>query len=260
MVLLNSFNVTNITFVRHIHGSQYISCEVTWYLQWTQTVCCLSQLVIASALLWQHSVAIPYIQHCISWQIQRCNCPFPAAQDETRDDHCCRITSHSDQLSFILLQSLWPRKSVYMLTHAYVMRLNIHSNTHLLIGGYLVKNTTWNILGSSEQWGDTSSSVSPQGHSLQAAAVAAIMALHLPAPFNWLMLFDMSERSSQLASGRLQLGPGLNAAENFARPWYDVTARLKSIRRTCLKAAVLNPPHTVLLESLEMGVCRLGVV
>lgn len=99
---------------------------------------------------------------------------------------------------------------------------------------YPVNNQTSMFQGSCKFRGDISSSVSPQGHSLQAAAVAAITALHLPASFNWLMLFDMAEQSSQLASGRLQLGLRLNAAENFAKPWYEVTAGLKSIRRTWL--------------------------
>lgn len=139
----------------------------------------------------------------------------------------------------------------YIQTHA-------HIHTHANFGGYQVKNRTWMFQGSNEFRGDISSSGSPQGHSLQAAAVAAITALHLPAPFNWLMLFDMSEQSSQLASGKLQLGPGLNAAENFAKPWYEVTARLKSIRRTWLKAAVLHPMLTGLLGNSEMGESRLS--
>ncbi len=129
-----------------------------------------------------------------------------------------------------------------------------------LISRCVVENRTWMFQESGEFRRDTSSTVSPQGHSLQAAAAAAaaITALHLPAPFNWLMLFDMSEQSSQLASGRLQLGPGLNAAENFAKLWYEVTARLKSIRRTWLKATVVNPMLRELLEQLRDGLMQQG--
>lgn len=65
-------------------------------------------------------------------------------------------------------------------THAHT---DTHTHTPLFICGYLVKNPL-KFQGSSEFRGDISSSVSPQGHSLQAAAVAAITALHLPGPFN----------------------------------------------------------------------------
>lgn len=68
----------------------------------------------------------------------------------------------------------------YAQTHTHAFR----KHTHSLTGGYLVKNRTWMFWGNSEFRGGTSSSVSPQGHSPQAAAAAAITALHLPAPFN----------------------------------------------------------------------------
>lgn len=125
----------------------------------------------------------------------------------------------------------------------HTIKHTVHAHTPFLSCGGLVKNRTWLFRGRTMTLEEIFQAQSPQGHSLQAAAAAAaaITALHLPAPFNWLMLFDMSEQSSQLASRRLQLGPRLNAAKNFAKPWYEVTARLKSIRRTWLKAAVL--PH-----------------
>jgi len=116
-----------------------------------------------------------------------------------------------------------------------------HTHQHTLIGGYSVKNRSWMFQRSCVFRGDISSSASPQGQSLQAAAEAAITALHLPAPFNWLMLFDMAEQSSQLASGRLQLGPSPNAAENFAKPWYEVTVRLKSIKENVVKGSSAAP-------------------
>lgn len=147
-------------------------------------------------------------------------------------------------------------RTVKLSDFTHVVRLNIQANTHtLLIGEYVVKNRSWMFQGSNEFRGDISSSVSPQGHSPQAAAEAAIMALHLTAPFNWLMLFDVSAQSSQLASGRLQLEPGLNAAENFAKPWYKVAARLESIRRTWFKAAAMHSALTDLLENSEVGKC-----
>lgn len=158
-------------------------------VQSRQSECCLSQLVITSTLLWQHSVVIPYTQHCISWQTRRCNCPSPAAQDESSRD---LLQDNQPLRTTVIHFTLQPWASEICvhahtrLHHAIELRRK-HAciqKTHLLIAEYLVKNRTWTFEGSSEFRGDTSSSVSPQGHSLQAAAAAAITALHLPAPFN----------------------------------------------------------------------------
>lgn len=134
-----------------IHRSLYISSKLAIHSMRTQTVCCLSHLVIATVLLWQRSGVIPHIQYCNvqvlspgrsgdvivvsqQWRMNLCE-DFAAGSPATTSDyhsfHCSAAMRASDTYVNARLSHV-----IFQLN----IHINMHRHTHC---GYVVKNRTW---------------------------------------------------------------------------------------------------------------------